>query len=143
MDKLKDFIDKQFLRTAIKRECVRCMYYPGWRSGILTFSREKLDLVRSIIYQETCDCGHIKFPRRQIIGICGRDIDFCFDNGSYIRLAIANQSSRGWRFNSMIYDKDIGRPARDAIGIHRLHPFRGENPIGWNPESYYTECKII
>lgn len=143
MDDLKDLVDQQFLRVAIKREFMRCMYYPGWQSGIITFSRGKHDLVRSIVYQEACDCGHIMFPHRQIIGVRGNDIDFVFDNRSAIRVAIANQNSRGWYFNSMIYDIDMVRPARDAIGIHRLHPFRGEDPIGWNPESYYTECKII
>ena len=103
MNKLKYELEKQLLY---------CHIMDNFRAAVYISSKDKIGCVKNILD----DIFNNSFPVTNIRYVFNQyEIFIKFSNGSILKIIIANESSRGNKFNGCLIDEDISNDVKQMI----------------------------
>ena len=110
------------LATAIQKQINFCQYNEKYRCGIFVKNSEHLKIVTEIIlYLLQNPSGAIELKKSKY------DTLVSFRNGSLIRVLVANDGTRGYRWNGLIIDSDISQEVINTVIFPCLIPLKLED----------------
>ena len=103
------------LVTAIQKQINFCQYNEKYRCGIFVKNSERIKIVTEVIsYLLQNPSGIIELKKNKC------DVLVTFRNGSLIRVVVANDGARGYRWNGLIIDSDISQEVINTVILPRL-----------------------
>ena len=128
------------LVTAIQKQINFCQYNEKYRCGIFVKNSERIKIVTEVIsYFLQNPSGIIELKKNKC------DTLVTFRNGSLIRVIIANDGARGYRWNGLIIDSDISQEIINTIILPRLILLKLEDDqynSNDNPKDRVYHCSI-
>lgn len=105
------------LFDAIQKQMNFCQYNEKYKCGIFVKNSERIKIVTEIIsYLLQNPSGVIELKKNKC------DALVTFRNGSLIRVIVANDGARGYRWNGLIIDSDINQEVINTIILPHLIP---------------------
>ena len=124
------------LVTAIQKQINFCQYNEKYRCGIFVKNSERIKIVTEVISNLLQNpSGVIELRKTKY------DRLVTFRNGSIIRVIIANDGARGYRWNGLIIDSDISHEIINTIILPCLIPLDQYNSND-NPRDREYYCSI-
>lgn len=128
------------LATAIQKQINFCQYNEKYKCGIFVKNSERIKIVTEVIsYLIQNPSGVIELKKNKC------DALVTFRNGSLIRVIVANDGVRGYRWNGLIIDSDISQEIINTIILPRLILLKLENgqfSNNDNPKDRVYYCSI-
>lgn len=110
------------LFDAIQKQINFCQYNEKYRCGIFVKNSERIKIVTEVIsYLLQNPSGVIELKKNKC------DALVTFRNGSLIRVIVANDGVRGYRWNGLIIDSDISQEIINTIILPHLIPLKLED----------------
>lgn len=137
-------VNNEFLKSAIKRQMMRCASKERYRSGIFIVDENKKKLLDDIIkdYSEKIFTEYLveKYP----IKISRYGTEVYFKNGSTLRIVKAIENSRGNKFHDIIYDSNVENNIVSMIVLACHVPYYTTNNENDEVRSYerIVECDM-
>lgn len=120
----KDYVKKEEIKIdliqAIRSQMRFCLEQNRYRCGIFVTSQIKREIVGKVIKDI------IPQYKLQKLRIDSMATEAIFLNGNTIRVVMANDSSRGYRFNGVIVDGDTEQEVINCVVLPHLMPLHNE-----------------
>lgn len=111
------------LIQALQKQIQFCEEQDRYKCGIFITSKVKRDIISSVLKRII---QQYKLKRLRIDSMV---TEATFLNGNTIRVVMANDSARGYRFNGVIVDSDIEKEVIDCVIMPHLIPPHKENGL--------------
>lgn len=113
-------VNYQFLKAAINRQMMRCTNKGHYQAGIFISDGGKLETVTDII-KELIESNYFEYlSDNHSVRFSAFETEVVFKNGSVLRTARGNETSRMRRFHDIIYDSEISNEVVSIV-IYSTH----------------------
>lgn len=141
-------INREFFKSAIKRQMMRCALKERYKAGVFTMDTKMsvvADIVKEIVLNDFAEYLIENNPIR----ISRYETEVYFKNGSKFRVVKATNNSRGCKFNDVIYDSMTEDEVVSAIIFACIVPYYTNSyendelgTDGVRPNARLIECEI-
>lgn len=141
-------INREFFKSAIKRQMMRCTTKEHYKAGVFTMDT-KMSIVTDIVKEIAQNDFAEYLMENKPIRISQYTTEVFFKNGSIFRVVKTTMNSRGCKFNDIIYDSLTEDEVVSMIILPCLMPYYTNNYEnnemgidGVRPNARLIECEI-
>lgn len=129
-EKIERMSDRQFLCAGIKKQMLSCIVNEGYRCGIYVANISRVttvaEILKYLIKEEVLDNNSFEryLSNDRPFRVSKNSAELYFDNGSIIRVKVANENIRAMRVNDVIVDYDVDETLVDVVIRKMYVPYK-------------------